>query len=141
MDSINLVLYIIIDKIDMPSIQASGILPLRYVSAGKDYIGLRENLQDALDRFKLCYSVEVNPIEHIALKFTFTALGLAHYTLQFGGSSSGYASVLRKKFFYLPVRDWKVWHFFGDLPVSRKDLSGATMISSEFVSLDGLPSD
>ena len=124
--------FIIIEKMDVLSINDNQKLPLRYVRGRKEYIGLRETLKDALDRFTQCHSVAANTSDHIALMFTFTPLGVAHYTTQCSGRDHCFASLLSKKTYGDRTRDWKVWHFLDDLPLSHVNENGDTLISSEF---------
>ena len=98
-----------------------------YVSRdARDYVGLRERKQDAVERAKMIYyPTPVNKETHIFLKTTFTAAGFAKYgTLAM--PQHHFVPKLSKKVYYprpgeTPY-DWQVWHWNGDLPFDDCEL-------------------
>ena len=125
---VELVLYLVLPQEDRAACEATGFVPYRLATPGKHYVGLRENLFDAIQRFRLrrhgAYVVET---------VKFTSEGLAHYTCSSSGPTSSFASVLAKQTYWGGDRtDYKVWHFNGDLPFKVHDEWGHELLVCEF---------
>ena len=113
-----LVLYLAVHKDDVACIKARGEVPLRLASPKKSTIGLREKMEDAVERY--CLAFGPTPKEQLAvLRVVFTPLGIAHFTTDNCGPSHDFQCRLSKKIWKDGV-DYGVWHFIGALPL-RKD--------------------
>ena len=112
-----LVLYVAINKEDMPSYVATGLLPRRHVG-GRCYIGLRERPEDAFERASLSLQgiESVSKSTHVVLEWRLSAAALARFVTTCAGSEHSFASVLYKQT-YSDTYDWKVWRYLGDLPL------------------------
>ena len=91
----------------------------RYTSPKKSTIGLREKMEDAVERYSLAFGP--TPREQLAvLQIVLTPLGIAHFTTDNCGAEHDFQCRLSKKIWRDGV-DYGVWHFIGALPL-RKDL-------------------
>ena len=122
-----LVVYTVVPKELKKSVDDTKLCKAWYVSRdARDYVGLRERKQDAVERAKMIYyPTPVNKETHIFLKTTFTAAGFAKYgTLAM--PQHHFVPKLSKKVYYprpgeTPY-DWQVWHWNGDLPFDDCEL-------------------
>ena len=113
-----LILYLAVHKDDVDCIKARGQVPLRYTSPKKSTIGLREKMEDVVERYSFAFGP--TPTEQLAvLRVVFTPLGIAHYTTDNCGPLHDFQCRLSKKIWRDGV-DYGVWHFIGALPL-RKD--------------------
>ena len=128
-ESPNLVLYYVVPAPMADGIEEDGWVKLN----GQDYIGLRQEVSDAIDRAKMpCNYGPMEKAEIAVFKFTFTPTGVSHYTLRTTqGAKHGAVSVLRRQAYPYSVIDWKVWHFTGDLPLYMMDECGRLLLYSE----------
>ena len=117
-------MYLVVHRQDIPYCTTENCVPLRYVSGGRGYIGLRERKEDALERAKLCSYDTITHDTHRCLKIYFSALGFAHYASYSRGAEDCYTPVLSKVIYKDTTIDWKVWRFFGDLPLSMTSSQG-----------------
>ena len=99
---------------------------LYYLSGpGKQYVGLRQRKQDAVERGENIFNTSVTKKTHIFLKTTFTEAGFAKYAT-LAMPQHHFVPKLSKKVYYprpgeTPY-DWQVWHWNGDLPFDDCDL-------------------
>jgi len=107
-----------------------------YVSGhGKDYVGLRQRKEDAVERGQKIFKKSVTKETHIFLKTTFTAAGFAKYATLSTDHEHKFAPQLYKKVYYHSPHDWQAWHFNGDLPLAETE-NEQVLISSEWVEMD-----
>ena len=116
-----LVCYLVLSASDRAACETFGYIPYRLASVGKSYIGLRERVQDAIVRYKQFFN---GP--YMIVKITFTARGIAHYSVASAGPQHAFSSMLSKQVYWPRSRtevteDYKVWHFHGDLPFKVGD--------------------
>ena len=104
---------------------ANGILLRRL----EKKIGLRENLEDAVDRTRMT-DRHFDKAKHLVLEITFTPMGVAYYTMTCQGPHNKFQPMLVKQS-YGDVKDWKAWHFYGDLPLQAEDLEGNVLITTQ----------
>ena len=118
-----LTLYLAIHKDDVHFCKTQGHVPLRFVSPGKTTIGLREKIEDAVERYSMAFGP--TPREDLVmLRVVFTQLGIAHFATDNCGESYDFQCRLAKKVWRDSV-DHGVWFFIGALP-----LQDAKMMSS-----------
>ena len=132
--AVELVLYLVLPQADRAACEAFGFIPCRLATPGKHYVGLRENLVDAIQRFGLRWHGA-----YVVVRVKFTAEGLAHYTCSSSGPTHSFASMLAKQTYWeanwdaeIPRTDYKVWHFNGDLPLEVHDANGQELLVCEF---------
>ena len=111
-----------------------------YVSGhGKDYVGLRQRKEDAVERGQKIFKTSVTKETHIFLKTTFTAAGFAKYATLSTDHEHNFAPKLYKMVYYTrsdqSAYDWLAWHWNGDLPLDDCE-NGQQLISSEWVEMD-----
>ena len=118
MDVVCLSTYIVMSNEDMDEVMEKGTL-LRGLVDNRNYIGLREDLMEAVTRAGWGYSdkEKVTKHTHAVLQVNFTAAGIAYYTKLSAGRYYNFKSCLHKKVFPSNDQDWKVWHFLDDLPL------------------------
>ena len=104
---------------DRAVVEASGVVKARQVSGSKNYIGLRESAEEALQRGQQVYKgIESVGRKMEVLRIHFTNAGLGHFTKKCAGVDHAFVSMLQKKVFpHDHTTDWKVWHFHEDLPL------------------------
>ena len=93
------------------------------------HIGLRERMEDAVDR-AIKVEGRASKESHLILRVEFSALGFAHFGTTCQGASLQFLPALYKKS-YQGATDWGVWHLLCDLPLSLNDVMGNTLVSSE----------
>ena len=128
-----LVCYLVLSVSDRAACETFGYIPYRLASVGESYIGLRERVQDAIVRYKQFFN---GP--YMIVKITFTARGIAHYSVASAGPQHGFSSMLSKQVYWPRSRtevteDYKAWHFHGDLPFKVGDeLDDSLLLKCEF---------
>ena len=106
----------------------------RYVTPGRDYVGLRQQPEDAVERARLNSTTPVGRATHILLRTIFSATGFARYATLSTDKTQNFAPVLYKKIYNDSTCDWQVWRFHGDLPLAVFE-NGHALIASEWVEL------
>ena len=96
-----LVLFVAVHKDDIPVIQMRQVLHTRQVHGSRPYIGLRERLEDAVQR-----APGFTKASHCILQVQFTTEGLAQFVTETSGADTSFAPRLSKS----DETDWKVWH-------------------------------
>ena len=131
-----LTVYTVVPREDMETCVTVNSCRVRYVSRGKDYVGLRQTKEDAVERGQRIYHpTPVNKETHIFLKTTFTAAGFAKYATLSTDREQNFVPKLYKKVYYNSHHDWQVWHWNGDLPLAERE-NEQVLISSEWVEMD-----
>ena len=124
-----LILYLAVHRDDVECIESRGQVPLRFTSPNKFTIGLREKMEDAVERYDLAFGP--TPREQLAvLRIVLTPLGIAHFTTDNCGVEHNYQCRLSKKIWTDGV-DYGVWHFIGPLPLGSDRLMSMRWISME----------
>ena len=92
-------------------------------------VGLREDPMEAVEREqKIALKEGRGPVSkqtHFLCEVTFTALGVAYYTMLYKGLDYQFQPTLVKVAYdkdYGGEQDWKVWHFFDNLPLNVIDV-------------------
>ena len=125
--------YVAVFGDDRAIVDSTGVVKARQVSGSKNYIGLRESPEDALERGKQVYKgVEGVERQMLVLRVASSNAGLGHFTKKCAGPDHAFVSVLHKCVYPNDPHDWKVWHFEEDLPLSLQTPEGVTLISSEW---------
>ena len=119
--------YFIMHKRDQVASVADKAVPRLYSTPWANYIGLRENLADAVERRQKIWGGEVlEPVTdatHVGLRVTITSHGVGELVLRRAAPEDSYSSTLYKKVFPSDKKvDWKQWHFVGDLPLEGHPL-------------------
>ena len=128
-----LVVYVTVPKELKKIVDDAKSCPAWYVSGpGRDYVGLRERKDEAVERSQRIFNKPVTKETHIFLKITFSEAGFAKYaTLSM--PTHNFAPQLSKMVYYTrseqAAYDWKVWHWNGDLPLDDP------LIESEWVEI------
>ena len=131
-----LTLYTVVPREDKETCVTVNSCRVRYVSRGKDYVGLRQRKEDAVERGRLIYHpTPVSKETHIFLKTTFTAAGFAKYATLSTDHEHNFVPKLYKKVYYNSPHDWQVWHWNGDLPLAECE-NEQVLIWSEWVGMD-----
>ena len=97
-----LTLYSIHETSELEIFQTLGCVPLP--SSG--YHGLRQDLDDAVERFKQVNDDSVKESAHFVLVIHLSALGVAHYTTQCSGTEHNFQSLLFKKTYSFCLNCW-----------------------------------
>ena len=118
-----LTLYSIHETSESEIFQTLGCVPLP--SSG--YHGLRQDLDDAVERFKQVNDDAVKESAHFVLVIHLSALGVAHYTTQCSGTEHNFQSLLFKKT-YDDSRDWKVWYLRAPIPLCHVSVEGNLLL-------------
>jgi hypothetical protein len=134
-----LVLYKAVLLVDYPGIYQAGFINMKHDSKAEWWkVGLREDPDQALAReTKIADKEERGPVSkqtHVICKVTFTALGVAYYTMLCKDSGYQFQPTLVKKA-YTDDKDWKVWHFHDNLPLQATDENGNVLISAEWMGI------
>ena len=121
---------------DYPAIVEQAFITMKSASKADWWkVGLREDPKQALVReMKIAAEEERGPVSkqtHLLCKVTFSALGVAYYTMLCKGSGYQFQPTLVKKP-YDGDKDWKVWHFHDNLPLEAKDVNGNVLVTTEF---------
>ena len=112
-------LYLVVHQDDFAGFERSGSVQVRMVTPKKDYIGLRETPEEAMKRYRLTFGDKVPTSELVMLCVNFTEKGFAHFASDICDASHFFCPRLSKKTFNDSTTDWGVWHFVGDLPLTR----------------------
>ena len=134
-----LTVYTVVPREDKETCVTVNSCRVRYVSRGKDYVGLRQRKQDAVERAEQIFKRSVTKETDIFLKITFTAAGFAKYAT-FAMPQHHFVPKLSKSvYYYTPsgesAYDWQAWKWHGDLPLDEKE-NDEVLISSEWAELD-----
>ena len=122
---------------DYPGIVAQGFIKMKADSPADSWkVGLREDPKEAVEREQKIADKEgrgpVSKHTHFLCEVTFTALGVAYYTMLYKGQDYQFQPTLVKKPYDNDEVDWKVWHFHDNLPVSAYDEDGNVLVTTEF---------
>jgi len=126
----SLVLYTMVSK---ACVQESVELNMLKKAEDAWHIGLRERMEDAVDR-AIKVEGRASKESHLILRVEFSALGFAHFGTTCQGASFQFLPALHKKS-YQGATDWGVWHLLCDLPLSLNDVMGNTLVSSEWMEI------
>ena len=134
-----LVLYVALPVIDKDVVLSHyGYIPFRLATSNKFYVGLRENADDAIERFKQHkYFADHRKGSYVLFQVTFSAAGLAHYVTKSAGPEYNHSAILAKQTYWKDLIDYGVWHFQGDLPLQASDEQGVLLVSCEVLSVGG----
>ena len=129
-----LTLFLAVPADDRDACCFQGVAPRHYVG-GRNYIGLREHEEDALQRASLVSYQPVTKGTHMLLRVHFTPLGLAHYSTATAGVEHSFSPLLTKKLYHDDPTDWKVWHFHGDSPLRHFGPGGIAYLTTEWLQI------
>ena len=132
-----LVLYKLEPIVDYAAIVEQAFITMKSDSKADWWkVGLREDPKQAILReVKIAAEEGRGPVSkqtHLLCKVTFSALGVAYYTMLCKGSDYQFQPTLVKKPYDNDEVDWKVWHFHDNLPVSAYDEDGNVLVTTEF---------
>ena len=105
------------------------LLP-RYTQFGglKEYVGLREQPQEAWSSRVLHREPEANPADFLMLKVIFTPLGFMHYATE----SFRPGTPRFHKAIYDDGQEWGAWRFYGGIPLcAAAPVPGASLVRVE----------
>lgn len=123
-----LVVYKLVAMTEIDWIVSDGFVRCQNTGPDSWKIGLRETIDDAVDRTNKI-SGHCNKGTHGVLRITFTPYGLAHYSNKCAGPNYRFRTMLQKVW-YNTDKDWKAWHFHGDLPLQAEDEHGNLLITT-----------
>ena len=126
----SLVLYTMVSK---ACVQESVELNMLKKAEDAWHIGLRERMEDAVDR-AIKVEGRASKESHLILRVEFSALGFAHFGTTCQGASLQFLPALYKKS-YQGATDWGVWHLLCDLPLSLSDVMGNPLVSSDWMEI------
>ena len=113
-----LTLYLVLENSSRVECEEENVLPVAYCPHRcRNYIGLREEIDDVVERAVLLGSVTAQT--HVLLQIHFTELGFAHFASASLGQEHNFSTILHKRVYDKDTtRDWKVWYFLDNLPLS-----------------------
>ena len=113
-----LTLFLVLQRSQQEECEAGNVVPLEFCPNRRgNYIGLREEIDDAVDRAVRWGSVTAQT--HVLLKIHFTEIGFAHFVSASLGQEHNFSTTLHKQVYYEDTtRDWKVWYFLDNLPLT-----------------------
>ena len=120
-------LYLVVHQDDFAGFERTGCVQVRMVTPKNDYIGLRESLEEAMKRYRLTFGDKVPTSELVMVCVNFTETGFAHFASDICDASHFFCPRLSKKTFNDSTTDWGVWHFVGDLPLTRTEMLLCTL--------------
>ena len=126
----SLVLYTMVSK---ACVEESAELNMLKKAEDAWHIGLRERMEDAVDR-AIKVEGRASKESHLILRVEFSALGFAHFGTTCQGASLQFLPALYKKS-YQGATDWGVWHLLCDLPLSLNDVMGNPLVSSDWMEI------
>ena len=126
----SLVLYTMVSK---ACVQESVELNMLKKAENAWHIGLRERMEDAVDR-AIKVEGRASKESHLILRVEFSALGFAHFGTTCQGASYQFLPALHKKS-YQGATDWGVWHLLCHLPLSLSDAMGNPLVSSDWMEI------
>ena len=126
----SLVLYTMVSK---ACVQESVELNMLKKAEDAWHIGLRERMEDAVDR-AIKVEGRASKESHLILRVEFSALGFAHFGTTCQGASYQFLPALHKKS-YQGATDWGVWHLLCHLPLSLSDAMGNPLVSSDWMEI------
>lgn len=100
---------------------------------GLMYIGLRQSIQEALNRVEMVGD-QCSKQTHVILEVEFSPLGVAYFTTTYGDQSYGHLPVL-KKIWNGSHRDKGVWHFTNKLPLSLHDMQNNQLVKTKWMEI------
>ena len=116
-----LTLYLVLHKDDAELAFRVEQISTRHVSPSWPEIGLRQEPEQALERYKMIFGT----VDHSSLvlcEILFSAAGIAKWATELSDKTYDFQPRLYKKAWRSQEKDWGVWHFVGDLPLKDKDL-------------------
>ena len=139
-----LVLYKLEPIVDYAAIVEQAFITMKSDSKADWWkVGLREDPKQAILReVKIAAEEGRGPVSkqtHLLCKVTFSALGVAYYTMLYKGQDYQFQPTLVKKAYgedYGGGHDWKVWHFFDNLPLNVIDVQGNVLVTTEFKKIE-----
>ena len=126
----SLVLYTMVSK---ACVEESAELNMLKIAEDAWHIGLRQRMEDAVDR-AIKVEGHISKESHLILRVEFSALGFAHFGTTCQGASYQFLPALHKKS-YQGATDWGVWHLLCDLPLSLSDAMGNPLVSSDWMEI------
>ncbi len=116
-----LALYVVLHKDDAQQMVQVQRLSTRHVSPSWPEIGLRQDPDQALERFKKIFGT----VDHsflVLVEVLFSAAGIAKWATELTDQTHEFMSRIYKKTFRKQEKDWGVGHFVGDLPLQDTTL-------------------
>ena len=115
-----LVLYMVVHRDDLESVNACGAFCPCLVSKDKAHVALRVKVDQAQESFKMICK-NAAPDNGIMIRVAFSASAILRYTTTCVPTSH-HAQMLSKRVWWNDNsgEDYGVWHFLGDLPI-RED--------------------
>ena len=117
----SLALYVVLHKDDAEQMVRVQHLSSRHVSPSWPEIGLRQDPDQALERFEKIFGT----VDHsvlVLVEVLFSAHGIAKWATELTNQTHQFMPRLYKKTFRKQEEDWGVWHFVGDLPLQDTTL-------------------
>jgi hypothetical protein len=117
----SLALYVVLHKDDAEQMVRVQHLSSRHVSPSWPEIGLRQDPDQALERFEKIFGT----VDHsvlVLVEVLFSAHGIAKWATELTNQTHQFMPRLYKKTFWKQEEDWGVWHFVGDLPLEDTTL-------------------
>ena len=115
-------LYLVLHKDDAPYCDWQRFVPPRFVTPGKDTIGLRVTPEAAIERYRKIFGETVPTSSLFVLCLTFTEKGFAYFASDICDETHYFCPRLSKRTYNDTSEDWGVWHFVGDLPLHDPEL-------------------
>jgi len=120
-DKVTLTLYLVLHKDDAEMAVRLGVVSPRHVSPGKPgLIGLRQDPEEARVRYMKIFG-EKNQANLVLFMFAFSSAGIARMTTQLTNAEHDFLPKLHKVKYEHQTKDWGVWHFVGDLPLTAPE--------------------
>ena len=132
--------FLAVHKDDQLTVERTGIVPRRLCAAtNKEYIGLRENAADAVERAVMLMgkNCEIHKGNILLLRIQFSHKGFAQYAFKALGPDEAFAPMLHKILYPNDKsgRDYGAWAFHGDLPLQHKTEDGQVLIACEWLEI------
>ena len=113
-----LTVYMVRAEADQDVVVRTAKVPLREAGV-HSYVGLRERLVGAVQRYNASFPGRVTAVTHVLLEVAFTTEGIARYCTAITNAAQRFARVRTQKTYADPPRGWGVWHCIGDLPLDE----------------------
>ena len=117
----SLALYVVPHKDDAEQMVRVQHLSSRHVSPSWPEIGLRQESDQALERFEEIFD-RVDRSVLVLVEVLFSAEGIAKWVTELTNQTYQFMPRFYKKSFRNQEEDWGVWHFIGDLPLEDNTL-------------------
>ena len=132
--------FLAVHKDDQLAVEKNGIVPRRLCAAtNKEYIGLRENADDAVERAVMLMGKhsEIHKGNILLLRIQFSLKGFAQYAYPALGPDQAFSPMLHKILYPNDKggRDYGAWAFHGDLPLQHQTPDGQVLIASEWMEI------